>query len=387
MSNNLGTSFKHIGLGLVAILLGCLNSPQADAQEYSLTEVGNHYSAAAFNDLGQVVGTEGLQSYLWSNGATTAITGFAGTSIVTAADINNAGQVTGTMNVPSTGGATTNHAYRWFQGATQDLDPGGVASTGNAINAAGLVAGTVTPAVQDQFRIGSAIFNGSTVQVLPVPPDVNGTSSANAINDKGEVAGTGGGASGRFEPYFYTAGVATPLGNLGGQIGRGLGINNSGTVVGSADTLDFTERAFVYKGGLKTSLDPASAFDATFANAINDAGKIVGNGFEKDGASFAFVVAGGLIANLNSLLDASGNGWHLTSAVDVNGLGDILALGHDQEGVEHAVILAPVPEPATLLMMAVGLLSLCAKPLSRRLNQPIPLLVRPASFGQHAHER
>jgi hypothetical protein len=64
--------------------------------------------------------------------------------------------------------------------------------------------------------------------------------------------------------------------------------------------------------------------------------------------------------NLNNLLDASGAGWLLQQATDVNDAGQIVGLGtYDPDGpggvaaLTHGFLLIPVPEPSS-----VGVLSL-----------------------------
>ena len=82
--------------------------------------------------------------------------------------------------------------------------------------------------------------------------------------------------------------------------------------------------------------------------------------------------------DLNSLIP-SGSGWALTEAYAINSSGQIVGTGI-LNGVEHAVLLADppasVPEPSTALPVAVGIVALFARSISRsagvlRLARPL----------------
>ena len=61
--------------------------------------------------------------------------------------------------------------------------------------------------------------------------------------------------------------------------------------------------------------------------------------------------------DLESLLDASGQGWTLHFAHDINDRGQIVATGIFND-VPQAVLLTPVPEPAALMLLPVAGLAL-----------------------------
>jgi probable HAF family extracellular repeat protein len=73
------------------------------------------------------------------------------------------------------------------------------------------------------------------------------------------------------------------LGTLGGDFSEGLGINDSGQVVGySLTTVEGDQHAFVYSGGTMTDLNdliaPGSGWTLALSTGINDSGQIVGIG-------------------------------------------------------------------------------------------------------------
>lgn len=115
-------------------------------------------------------------------------------------------------------------------------------------------------------------------------PGAGLVSAANAINDRGDVAGYGLIQSTQ-RAMLWSRGTAQDLGNVGPGIPgelrftEALGINNRGQVVGqgvtrSGDTL--ITRGFVWNKGVMTQLDGPDAAGLTAANAINDAGHVAG---------------------------------------------------------------------------------------------------------------
>ncbi|MEX0612980.1 MAG: PEP-CTERM sorting domain-containing protein, partial [Pirellulales bacterium] len=109
---------------------------------------------------------------------------------------------------------------------------------------------------------------------------------------------------------FLYDGTMHDLGTLGGTVSTGQGINDSGQVTGWSYTNSGDRHAFVYAEGsgmvdLNSLIDPLSGWDLILGWAINDAGQITGYG---------------LIA-----------------------------------GQPRAFLLTPVPEPASVALLALGL--------------------------------
>jgi uncharacterized membrane protein len=146
-------------------------------------------------------------------------------------------------------------------------------------------------------------------------------------------------------------------------------INDHGDVVGWG-FFGSVDAAFHYDSATNTTtLLPAltrpGASNNAYAWAINDDGLTVGY----SGYGSAEIVAtlwdtNGTPIDLTTLLDASGAGWTLAEARDINDLGQIVGWGkYDPDGfgpipaTNGAMLLTPIPEPASLAA-AVALVAL-----------------------------
>lgn len=135
------------------------------------------------------------------------------------------------------------------------------------------------------------------------------TSTGNAINDAGRVAGSS------FLPQafpgdnhqhaiVYDPGVGiTDLGTLGGDgqdAATARGVNASGVVAGGSSLENGTRRAFTWRDGAFTVLPLHPRGTGADAHAINDAGIVVGTA-ELDGVSHAAKWENGVITSLGAV--------------------------------------------------------------------------------------
>jgi probable HAF family extracellular repeat protein len=215
---------------------------------------GGFSLAYGINATGQVVGQDANNGssrafvYDAANGMidlNSLIDPTSGWHLVSAAAINDAGQITGYGFVSSTGYWG---AYIFDEGMVLDLGTvAGMESRGSVINAAGQVAG----------------------QLL--------TEQSHAIS----------------HAFFYD-GAPHDLGTLGGANSEALGINDLGQVVGWSATSNGTSHAFIYDHmhgmiDLNSLIDPELGWSLSFASGINNAGQIVGGG-NLNGQYFAVVL-------------------------------------------------------------------------------------------------
>ncbi len=271
--------------------------------EFGANSTGGTY-ANTINDLGQAVGAsfgpEQPQPFMWQDGVLSDLSAAVGSrSYVTG--INDAGRIVGYSGGPS-------QAYVLADGVKTDLgDLGGSFSWASDISNTGQAVGRST--VHDG-KYHPFLWSAITGMV-----DLGFWGSGSGINDLGQVVGSlypGGGVS---EPFFWddTSGLH-PLGTLGGASGGARAVNNNGQVVGSSRI--------------------STGSDAT---------------------RHGFLWEGGTLYDLNNLLVGT-PGWELWSANDINDSGQIVGMGL-LNGQEHAFLLTPIPEPATVSFLALGALA------------------------------
>jgi probable HAF family extracellular repeat protein len=312
---------------------------------YALTDLGTlggigQAEANDINDAGQVVGqavTASLKShaFLWQNGVMTDLGTLTTGSTSKGIGLNNNGQVVGYAAASG-----TNHAFLWEDGVMTDLVPGPQWSSANGINDDGQVVGT---------------YNGSRPFIWEngVLTDLGGFGGSASfgyaldINNAGQVVGssfsdivTDGLGQ---HAFLWEDGVMTDLGALAGmEDSRAHGINNLGHVVGVSSLFDpetFAEfsRSFLYAGGVMTDLNLPGQ---SAAEDINDAGQIVG--WMATSNQRAYLYENGVATDLNTLVTA-GSGLTLAQARGINNAGQIVGVAYDAAFRSHAFLLTPLP--------------------------------------------
>jgi probable HAF family extracellular repeat protein len=112
----------------------------------------------------------------------------------------------------------------------------------------------------------------------------------------------------------------------------------------------------------------------THATAINARGQVVGWGDTADGTNqHAFLsddTPGGMV-DVHDLLDPAFADWSILTGQGINDRGWIAATRIDPNiGQVHALLLQPVPEPGTVLLMGAGLAGLAGLAVRRRKKGP-----------------
>lgn len=190
-------------------------------------------------------------------------------------------------------------------------------------------------------------------------------STANAINEFGMITGQTSVPGGGGHAYIYSNGKMTDIGSLGGT-SVGNDINNQGHVVGKYSVIGGLEQGFLYANNVMTDLGVLSGGRFSEALGINLHGQIVGAAGDATDEYRAFFYSQGAMHDLNALMNESGSGWVIKKAMDINDRGMIAASGSYAGGPDHALLLVPIPEPATSLSFVIGSCALA----SRRLRRP-----------------
>lgn len=228
---------------------------------------------------------------------------------------------------------------------------------GNAldINSRGDIVGSAFVADPTFTRLalqGAFVFRNGVFTDLGTLPEYH-DSTATAINDHGEIAGTAGvsfvgmSCCGDEPPtlvgghaFVHTHGAMTDLGTLGGAYSGANDISENGKVVGFADLSGGERHAFLWSpdGGMHDLGTLGGNFSE--ATAVNRNGSIVvGNSTTATGEMRGFVYARGKMVDLNDLIAPQiGTVFDVR---DINSSGQIAGRMAFIDGKRNAVLLTP----------------------------------------------
>lgn len=224
-------------------------------------------------------------------------------------------------------------------------------SLARAINDSGQAAGECWMGAHD-------VRNYVTLWNPGADPIVLGEGCGNAINANGSIAGSTRDSNGAHRAFLWTlAGGLMPL--TGGVASEGTAVNDLGQVTGSIQDATGTWASVWDATGNLRVLNNLPGTFGSIANGINNSGAIVGTCDTATG-SFAVVwLPDGSVQCLGELPGHTGS-----AAYAISNTGWVAGCSQDAAGAPHPVAWEFVPEPASVLALAVGLIGLA--PLLRR---------------------
>jgi probable HAF family extracellular repeat protein len=259
--------------------------------------------------------------------------------------INDAGQIVGTFIDT----AVVQHGFLLSGGSFATVDDPSGPSAATGINTSGQIVGFA--------GLHGFLKTGAIFSAIDFP---TGTSTgAHGVNDLGLIVGQYQGADAYTHAFLKTGSSFTTIDDPntvpadGGSVASG--INAAGAIVGSY--YDATGNHGFLKAGASfiTIDDPLAPPGQTFAAGINNPGQIVGSYFDGT-ADHIFIDDGGIFTTID---DLGGIVVGTIYAAGINDAGQIVGTYADDIG-DHGFVATPVaaPEPATLIPLASGLLSL-----------------------------
>ena len=240
-----------------------------------------------------------------------------------AAAMNDRGQIAGTNS-------STNRAFLYTNGTATELDTAVFSSSASGLNFSGDVAGTRVTQSGNTLVSRTFLYQGGTLQPLSfdLPSPV--------LNDAGELAGN----------QLYSGGLLIPFSQSRSFLAHR--INTRGDVVGQT-TSGSPDRAFLFSGGTLTMLGTLPGFDSSDAAGINDAGTIVGTASTLTGHRRGFIFANGTMTDLNAIA-AVPSGYTILAATAINESGYVTAeISNTSPPSSHLALLVPTTPAAPVV--------------------------------------
>lgn len=355
------------------IVIAPLQGSPSHHKIYDLSPNGTYWPGShKINNIDQIVGSSYTadnerEGFLWDRLLGMSSLGTLGGTVTSSSDINNLGQVVGFSQ--TTDG--NERAFSWENGSMSDLGSlaGDAAqSWANAINNSGQIVGYSE--TTDSGRHGFLWDNGTMTDI----GTLGGYGSfARGINDAGQIVGESFTDQGNWHAFHWQDGQMADLGTLGGNRSEAYDINNDGQIVGYSrlnDGSDYNNSHAVLweSNGQLIDIGTLGSVEESKAMALNDSGQVVGYSYTDMWQQRAFLwdSTDGMI-DLNSLLPID-SGWaYLETAFDISNSGHIVGIGYlEPEEGEELVCTEPhlflmTPEPASVLLLALGATALCRK--------------------------
>ena len=195
---------------------------------------------------------------------------------------------------------------------------GGAVSQAKAVNGRGHVVGTS----RDAMGRTRAFLWQEQLGIVDLKPLTGVNTSANDINDHGEIAGGGDTGFGDFHAYLLSEGTSFDLGTLGGNESEARAVNRPGQVAGHSRVAGaLAKRAFfIPEPGRMVDLGTLGGA-TSIAHDVNDRGEVVGFAETPAGEPHAFLWTEQL-----GIVDLGTLGGRTSCANDINDVGCVVGV-------------------------------------------------------------
>ena len=356
---------------LPALLVTMLVTNAAQAQTYTMTLLGfapfsNSISGAnGINNNGDVVGFDAAinGAFLYKSGAVSSLGVASGVGVA----INSGGYIA----VRSWGPDLHSYLYTpghlaWWIPRLTDLGTlggtGGLNNTGHAValgmNDGRTIVGESTVSSTSQTWHAFSWSAGHMTDLGVLSP--GGWSTANAINNPGQIVGYGFGTDGLFRAFQMVNGVMTDMDPATHNYdSMAVAINDNGQIAVVTDLawhlvrvgLGWRFVAYpgptyytqIYSNGTFTNIGSLGYTGDVWAYSINSAGDVVGTAIDStDGnRGHAFLYHAGTMTELTDVV-TNISGWRVSIATRINDLGEIVCWVHNNTTDEvQTAILTP----------------------------------------------
>jgi uncharacterized membrane protein len=262
--------------------------------------------------------------------------------------INDSGEISGSYWTTNASTGLISHGFLLNNGTFSTYDFMSSGTSFSAINNQGQVVGS-------SGNVGFLFSNGQ-FSTITVPGAIK--TFANGINNTGQIVGEADTST--IVESFLLSGGNYSFFNPGGFV---LGINDVGQIVGTAGAM-----GYLLSNGIESLITfPATCLVSSSLNGINDHGTIVGAY-----SGGCIVGVRGLILGPNgvfSTLEVPGS--TLTILSGINNEGDIVGTYTDSNDVVHGFLATPnpIPEPSSLMLLASGLAGIIILILRMRITR------------------
>lgn len=357
--------------GLPILILLCLAPRAASAQQYVMTLLGfsptssTINGANGINNSGDVVGYDDAISgaYLYHGG----VVGSLGMTSASGVAINSGGYVA----VRSWGPDLHSYLYTpghliWWIPRFTDIGTlggtGGLNNTGQTValgmNDSRTIVGQSTVSTTPQTWHAFSWSAGHMTDLGVLSP--GGMSSANAINNPGQIVGDSFGTNGIDRAFTMVNGAMTDMDPANPNYdSSAVAINDGGQIVVNTDLawrLIRVGRGWrfvayagptyypqVYNNGVFTSIGTLGYTGDVWAYSINSAGDVVGTAIDSTiNRTHAFLYHAGTMTELNDVV-TNLSGWRVSIATRINDSGEIVCWVHSNTTDEiQTAILTPI---------------------------------------------